>query len=86
MRQDIFSGFFLDSGVKKFATALPSRGSANVFPSLSALYVLVVVDCCFRFDGGGETPLSLELGRFFRPGRSTILKRLCSEVSVDWIL
>jgi hypothetical protein len=33
---------------------------------------LVVADCCRRFVGGGETPLSLELGRFARPGRLVI--------------
>jgi len=39
-----------------------------------ATALLVVVDCCLRFEGGGLTPLSFELGRFPRPGLSTISK------------
>jgi hypothetical protein len=35
---------------------------------------LVVVDCCLRFDGGGDTSLLLELGRLFKPGRLGILQ------------
>lgn len=59
IRHIIFSGSFLDRGVKKFATAL-----------------LVVVDCCRRFDGGGETSLLFELSRFPSPGRGGIFELL----------
>jgi hypothetical protein len=73
MRHDIFSGSFFESGAKKFATALSDVNVSNA--SLHVLYrnILVVVDCCFRFGGGGETPWSFELGRFPKLGRSTIL-------------
>jgi hypothetical protein len=71
MRQVIFSGSFFDTGVKKFATALP--GIVSVDLSVILPYnILVVVDCCFRFDSGGDTPRSFELGRFARFGRCTI--------------
>jgi hypothetical protein len=74
MRQDILSGSFFERGVKKLATALPDSQISKVtesFESLACL-VLVVVDACFRFDGGGETPRSFELGRFPKLGRSTM--------------
>ena len=35
--------------------------------------VLVVVDCCRRFEGGGETSLPLELGLLLKPGRVDML-------------
>jgi hypothetical protein len=35
---------------------------------------LVVVDCCRRFDGGGDRSLPLELGRLPKPGRVDILQ------------
>lgn len=35
--------------------------------------VLVVVDCCRRFDGGGDTSLPFELGRFPNVGLSAML-------------
>ena len=35
---------------------------------------LVVVDCCRRFDGGGDTSFPLELGRLLRLGRVDIVQ------------
>jgi hypothetical protein len=35
---------------------------------------LVVDDCCFRFDGGGETCRSLELGRLLGRGRPVMFE------------
>jgi len=35
---------------------------------------LVVVDCCRRFDGGGDTSFPLELGRLLKPGRVDIVQ------------
>lgn len=78
MRHVILSGSFLDKGVKKLATALPTSAINMVHHSL-CMDGLVVVDCCFRFDGGGETPLSFELGRFSRLGLSTMLDSSISQ-------
>jgi hypothetical protein len=42
----------------------------------------VVVDCCRRFDGGGETSLLFELGRLPKPGRVDIFKLLLLQTVV----
>lgn len=90
MRQDILSGSFLERGVKKFATALSVIAVSILVHEFPNVSLLVVVDCCLRFDGGGDTPLSFELGRFDRLGRSAILPLslregvvICCRMSVD---
>ena len=65
----IGSGSFFDNGVKKLATALP-RLFSDCAVRWAYWHSLVVVDCCFRLAGGGETALSLALGLFPKPGRS----------------
>jgi hypothetical protein len=86
MRQVIFSGSFFDSGVKKFATALPAFVLVISAASVFLLNVLVVVDDCFRFVGGGDTPRSFELALFPKPGRVTIFNRFCDNQLFEWVL
>ena len=68
-RHVIFSGSFLEIGVKKLATAL-----------------LVVVDCCRRFEGGGERSLLFSLGRFPSPGRGGIFGFLLLLTILHWVM
>ncbi len=45
-----------------------------------ATALLVVVDCCRRFDVGGESPLLVELDLFPKPGREVIFDTLIRNV------
>ena len=61
VRQLIFSGFFLDVGVKKLAKAFSMNINQHIDPIVSqaCTMILVVVDSIFRFTGGGDKDPSL---------------------------
>jgi len=61
------AGSFFDTGVKKLATALPTRQLSDKIDGHQLGFSLVVLEPTFRLVGGGDTDPSFKAELLFMP-------------------